>query len=123
MRDQGDPWLRTEQFYKLDRRNPGAERQYRDHVNLVSDLALELTRAANWFRATVRHDLDPAFRLQQGASLVEGGPFEPDGDTTWFRPEYSLAELSAAGGPYVTLDDFMSTRYSRDFHAEPASQE
>lgn len=121
--DQDDPWLRTEQFYKLDRGNPNAERRYHDHVNLLSDLALELTRAVNWFCATVRRDLDPTFRLQQGAVLVEGGPFEPDGDTRWFRPEYSPAELSAAVDPYITLDDFMSNRYARDLHTEPTSQQ
>ncbi len=121
--DQDDPWLRTEQFYKLDRGNPDAERQYHDHINLVSDLALELTRAANWFCATVRQYLDPKFRLQQGAVQVEGGPFEPDGDTRWFRPEYSPAEVSAAAGPYVTLDDFMSNRHARDFRTEPTSQQ
>lgn len=119
--DQDDPWLRTEQFYKLDRGNPDAEMQYHDHINLVSDLALELTRAANWFCATVRRDLDPAFRLQHGAVLVEGGPYEPEGDTRWFRPEYSPAELSTAADPYVTLDDFMSNRHTRDLHAEPTS--
>jgi hypothetical protein len=121
--DQDDPWLRTEQFYKVDRGNPDAERRYHDHVNLLSDLALELTRAVNWFCATVLRDLDPAFRLQQGAALVEGGPFESDGDTRWFRPEYSPEELSAAADPYTTLDDFMSNRYARDFHTEPTSRQ
>ena len=113
--EQEDPWLHTAKFYKLDRSNLDAVEQYERHVNLISDLTLELTRIVNWLCDIVRRDLDPMFRFQQGAVQVEGGPFS-DGDTRWFRPEYSSAELSATTDPYGSLDDFMTTRYTRDLH-------
>jgi hypothetical protein len=119
--EQDDPWLRTAQFYKLNRDNPDASRQYDDHVDLISDLALELTRVVNWFCDTVRRDLDRMFRLQHGAVQVEGGPFPPNGDTSWFLPKYSAAELSDAAGPYVTIDDFMTKRHARDLSFKPDS--
>jgi hypothetical protein len=113
--EQEDPWLRTAQFYKLDRGNLNAVERYEGHINIISDLTLELTRVVNWICDIVRRNIDPAFRFQQGAVQVEGGPYS-DSDTRWFRPEYSLAELSAAADPYGSLEDFMTTRHTRDLH-------
>ena len=116
--DQDDPWFRTAKFYKIGgwSSNRTAEVElYEAHINLLSDLALELTRVVNWLCDFVRREFNPMFRFEQGAIQVEGGPFQ-GADTRWFRPEYSSDDLSRPGGPYGSLEDFKTERFSRDFH-------
>ncbi len=68
--------LRTRKFYKetgvwledAEYRRLAAE--YEFHVDLVFDLLLELTRAANRVCDRVREHLDPAFRVKEGALIV-----------------------------------------------------
>ncbi|RZK01769.1 MAG: hypothetical protein EOO43_23880, partial [Flavobacterium sp.] len=69
----------TEKFYK--RLEDWDEVAYREisnkfdyHVDLVQDLMLELTRAANGLSDSIRRDLSPSFRLTEGVLLVEIGP-------------------------------------------------
>ena len=113
-----DPWLRTVMFYKVGGWRPSSSieaEHYAEHINLLSDLALELTRAVNWLCDSVRREFDPRFRFEQGALQLNGGPYE-DADDRWFRPEYSPEEISRPSGPYESLEDFKIRRFSRDFH-------
>ena len=116
--EQDDPWLRTAQFYKTygshADRTATAE-DYGVHINLLSDLALELTRAANWLCDVVQREFDPMFRFQQGALQLNGGPY-PDADYRWLRPEYSPDDMSSQILPYESLEDFKTRRFSRDYH-------
>jgi hypothetical protein len=79
----------------------------REHADLVFDLTLELTRAANYACAQVRKSVDSRFRLAEGALL-----FSQADD--FMRPEYDKEE---AGDLYPGLDEFRTLRFSRDFHS------
>ena len=50
--------------------------QYDFHVDLVEDLMLELTRAANLIADRVRQHLIRSYRLAKGRLVVEYGPTE-----------------------------------------------
>jgi CHAT domain len=115
--EQEDPWLRTAKFYKLgDWRQRSSEADlWEAHINLLSDLALELTRAVNWLCDFVRREFDPLFRSDEGALQLNGGPYS-DADDKWFRPEYSPDEIARPDGPYESLEDFKTRRFTRDFH-------
>jgi hypothetical protein len=63
--------------------------EYQNHVGLVQDLILEATRYANHIADLVRSELDPDFRIEEGALLVRRvyeyfqiGLLKPE-----FRPE------------------------------------
>lgn len=117
---QDDPWLRTAKFYKIGGWRPSRSDEaelYDAHINLLSDLALELTRVVNWLCDCVRREFNPMFGFEQGVIQISGGPYMDAGDR-WFRPEYSSEEMSSQDAPYETLEDFKSRRFSRDFHAE-----
>lgn len=64
--------LRTREFYKIDEWNPELYhellKQYEYHVDLVDDLMLELTRAANFICDEVRASILRSFRLDDGRS-------------------------------------------------------
>lgn len=105
----------TRKFYQLDNEwNPklyealGAQYQY--HVDLVQDLTLELTRAANLVCDEVRRGLDPAYRMDSGLITVIRGP-DISLQATRLRPQY------AAGGqvrrPYPGLALFEVERQNR----------
>jgi hypothetical protein len=107
----------TEKFYQ----NVGfASRQLRDellaeynrHVGLVENLFVELTRAANYVCDAVRENLDPNFRLEDGALYVFSGP-----DMTFryrrIRVEYRPEER--VDMPYPGLEDFRRVAETRDF--------
>ena len=116
--EQRGPWLRTAPFYKMGGWRPSRDAEvelYNAHINLLSDMALELTRVVNWLCGYVRREFNPMFQFEQGAIQIEGGPFS-DGDVRWFRPEYSFDELSGPSGPYESLESFKMERYARDFH-------
>jgi hypothetical protein len=109
--------LHTEKFYKIDEWNP--ERyaylasKYDFQIDLVEDLALELTRAANYICDLVRRHLDPAFRLSEGVLVLDSGPYM---DLTFhsFRPEYVGEERKST--PYPGLKEFKELRATRDQH-------
>jgi len=86
--------------------------RYEEHVDLIADLVLELTRAANYVCDQVRLDLYSGFRLGEGVALVERGP---DSDLRWhiLRVEYQAGERSDS--PYPGLATFKSIRQSRDY--------
>jgi HNH endonuclease len=113
---QGDQW-QTVKFYKEEGewlpQQEYARRvhRYEFHCDLVTDLTLELTRAANYVCDTVRFHLDPEFRFKEGVLTVQMGPF---GDFRYrtYRPEYRASERTAS--PYPGLKEFRKIRHTRD---------
>lgn len=112
-------WIRVPRWYKGRGFNPKYDedlRDYLEHVNLLTDLAFELTRASDWFCETFRTEIDPSWRLDEGGLTVESGPHQ-DGDTRVRRPQYSEIERNLVPGPYLGLSEFKETgRWLRDVH-------
>lgn len=110
-----DEW-ETEKFYRIDEWNPERYRRladkYHAHVALVEDLALELTRAANYVCDKVRRCLMRSYRINEGVVLIEGGPYM-DLSMKTYRVEYRGAERTDR--PYPGLDAFKAVRFERDF--------
>jgi hypothetical protein len=82
-------------------------------VDLVQDLAYELTRAANYICDMVREHLDRTFRLSQGVLLVRTGMDMNMMEHT-YRLEYRPDERTQC--PYPGLAAFLDLRSSRDIH-------
>lgn len=87
--------------------------QYNFHVDIVSDLMLELTRAANLVCDEIRQHLAHNFRLVEGNVIVQRGP---DTELAWieFVPRYS-PEKAAEPMPYPGLPQFYDDRSTRDW--------
>ncbi|MGY2124000.1 hypothetical protein ACW9HJ_21350 [Nocardia gipuzkoensis] len=111
-------YLRTEKFYKIsewnNERYSALLREYKNHVTLVRDLALEMTRYANWVAAKVRDEIDPMYRFEEGVLTVRS-----DDLLRWqlYRPEFSAAELEQ-GQPYKGPEEFRSDRTNRQLRIE-----
>lgn len=110
--------ITTRKFYQItewdeDRYELLLER-YNFHVDLVEDLMLELTRAANLVCDEIRRSLSHNYRLKEGRLTVMSGPHE---DMSWRESvvEYSAAE-KAAWPPYSGLTSFLTARSGRDWH-------
>lgn len=116
VRRSDDTW-QTEKFYKIDEWNPERYRRLADnfdeHVGLVEDLTLELTRAANYVCDMVRLEFLPSYRLKEGVLLVQAGPYM---DLTYktYRVEYRTDERSDL--PYPGLEKFTEVRFKRDVY-------
>lgn len=109
--------LITRRFYRIEQWNPRPYAklvaQYEFHVDIVSDLMLELTRAANLVCEEVRRHIAHNFRLAEGHVIVQRGP---NTDLRWieFVPRYSPEE-AAAPTPYPGLPQFYEDRNNRDW--------
>lgn len=106
--------LITKKFYQIDEWDPerykSLSNQYKDHVDLVQDLVLELNRAANFVCDRVREAIDPRFRMIEGRAVVESGP------TMEMRFVQLAAEYRGAervDRPYPGIEAFREVRYSR----------
>ncbi|MBY3167389.1 hypothetical protein [Rhizobium laguerreae] len=114
--DEDELW--TRKFYKIpewdDERYHRLLAQYDFHVDLVEDLMLELTRAANFICDEVRGNLLHTYRLKEGRLSVRSGPHE---DLTWRESvvEYRPQER-AIPRPYPGLESFLTGRADRDRH-------
>jgi hypothetical protein len=112
------PFLRTRKFYKSEGWLPqeeydeGADR-YQFHVDLLQDLMLELTRAANYICDRVRQFISPTFRLKEGRVLAQTG-IGPDMREHILVPQYR--DQQRVPQPYPGLQSFLTLRGSRDFH-------
>jgi hypothetical protein len=107
--------LETEKFYKRGGFVDSGEfdlrlQRFHHHVEIVEDLFLELTRAANYICDRVRETISPTFRLKEGVIVVSYGTLT----LTEERPEYHDKERTNA--PYPGLDLFYLTREYRDSH-------
>jgi hypothetical protein len=110
-------FLETCKFYKSDKWLPQEEYgrgldQYEFHVDLLQDLMLELTRAANYVCDLVRQFISPSFRLKEGRVLVQTGPYLNMREYT-LVPQYRGEERVPQ--PYPGLQSFLTLRESRDF--------
>lgn len=109
----GKMW-NTEAFYKSGWNfNHQDVQAYNDHTDLVQDLMLELTRAANYVCDMVRRFVCPTYRFTEGALLVQIGPVSNFQYITC-RPEYRGDERQLH--PYPGLQQFLIDRSSRDYH-------
>lgn len=107
--------LRTEKFYRVAHRDPELYEEisleHSFHVDLVEDLALELTRAANFVCDRVRQYVYPNYRIKEGVVVIKSGPY-------WLfewrkhRPEYREPERTSV--PYPGLEEFKRIRSTRD---------
>ncbi len=113
----GDDDWQTQKFYQIDDWNPDLYaklgRTFDEHVDLISDLALELTRAANYVSDIVRRDLIPNYRMTEGLALIQSGP-HMDLSYKTYRCEYRGDERTLS--PYPGLEAFKEIRIDRDIH-------
>lgn len=115
--EQQGEWFDTEKFYR--RGQPGSEaeqrlsREFDFHVDLVFDLTVELTRAANYVCDKVRETLDPAFRLEEGTIVAQSGP---DMMLNFKRHRVAYHGDERTDQPYPGLEEFKVIRKHRDCH-------
>ena len=125
-RKRGDYEWETDKFYRIDEWNPERYRaladEFEEHVDLVEDLILELTRAANYVCDAVRNDLMRSYRVKEGVLLIVGGPYM-DFSFKTYRVEYRGSERIDI--PYPGLETYKSLRFERDlfFGAKPSAQQ
>lgn len=110
--------LFTRKFYQIEDWDPPLyarlSAQYDFHVDLVSDLMVELTRAGNLVCDEVRRHISHSYRLVEGNLVVMRGP---DMNLQWvqFAPRYSPEE-AAKDLPYPGLEQFYDERGARDWN-------
>lgn len=113
----------TEKFYKIGEWNEEKYKRllkiYEFHVDLVMDLMMELTRAANYVCDKIREYIDHTFRLKEGVILVGSGPYlvksGPHMGMSYrtHRLEYRGDERKDI--PYPGLELFKKIRSERDY--------
>lgn len=86
-------------------------RQFEFHVDLVEDLMLELTRAANFVCDRVREFLDPTFRIDEGLVMAQSGPYVID---EWHLHRVRYRGDERVAEPYPGLARFKVERKERD---------
>jgi HNH endonuclease len=110
--------LVTRRFYQIEEWNEELYhkllRQFEFHVDLVSDLMLELSRAGNLICDRVRQHLKRGYRLGEGRLMVQSGPHA---NLTFhdFVVQY-CPEDRARDFPYPGLQAFLTAREQRDRH-------
>jgi hypothetical protein len=106
----------TKKFYKIDEWNEERYfrlgREYDCHVALILDYAYELTRAANYVCDSIRLELLPNFRLEEGALLVTRG-MDMNLRYHTYRPEYRAVDFPDL---YLDEEDFNRRRLTRDVY-------
>lgn len=103
-------------FYKIrvwdPKRYNRLLRQYGYHLQMIVDLTLELTRAANYVCDKAREYIVPWFRLKEGALVAEPGLcLSASGRTS---PQYRDKERASI--PYPGLRTFEINRRTRDVY-------
>lgn len=109
--------VRTEKFYKseyhFDRKvYDGLLAEYEYHIDLITDLVLELTRAANYLIEKIRKYISPSYREEEGKLLITYGP-DMDFRFVNYKVEYNFEEKGRKY-PYIGLREFMEERIERD---------
>lgn len=115
--DKKDPWYNTEKFYK--RLREWDEKKYNEllnkfefHVDLVQDLACELTRTANYLCDLIRKYISSAFRIKEGVLLIVTGP---DMSFSWTTVRLEFKKSDQDFIKYPGLKKFMETRQERGY--------
>lgn len=107
----------TEKFYKLDRWDPELNellyKEFMFHVDLVMDLTVELTRAANYVCDNVRRYLLSDFWMKEGILVISSGPYM---DFTIRTHKVRYIGDQRNGMPYKGLEYFKKERANRDFN-------
>lgn len=117
MGDKNDLWYNTEKFYKrLQRWDDEAynklSKQCDFHVDLVQDLACELTRTANYLCDQIRKYLSSSFRIKEGVLLIVTGP---DMNFSWTTVRLEFKTNDQTFVKYPGLEKFMETRRERGY--------
>jgi hypothetical protein len=116
----GEKYVRTRKLYKINEWNEELYaklvKQYDEHRNLLSDFALELTRAANYICDLMRKHVYRGFRIKEGLLVAQTG-ICMDGVDRTARVAYSAEERS--GFPYPGREKFMTVRCERDVSYGP----
>lgn len=109
--------LQTKKFYKTEPYDAPLYDQllakFWEHVELLEDLILELTRAANYVCENVRGHLMRSYRMKEGLLVARTG-ISPDGNEHMLIPQYRNEERTSK--PYPGIEQFStSVRFRRDF--------
>jgi len=116
----GENYVRTRKFYKIDKWDEKLYtklgKQYDEHCSLLSDLAVELTRAANYICDLMRKHVYRNFRVKEGLLIIQAGTWI-DGVDRSLRVAYRPEERT--GFPYPGREKFMTVRCERDFYYGP----
>jgi hypothetical protein len=83
--------------------------KYDFHVELMQDLLLELTRAANYVCDNIRENIFEGFRIEDGELLISSNDFFKSSS---YKTEYRGEERNSF--PYPGLREFMIKRRDRD---------
>lgn len=115
--DRGEG-LETEKFYKkLDRWDPELNnklhKEYIFHIDLIMDLTVELTRAANYVCDQIRRYILSDFRLKEGLLVFTTGPFM---DMSFKTYKVRYIGDQRTGIPYNNLNQFKKERQNRDYN-------
>lgn len=110
------PWYNTEKFYRRlekwdQKENYRLTQKFDYHVDLVSDLMCELTRAGNYLCDQIRKFISSSFRIKEGLLLVTSGPNIDMGYET-YRLEYKSKDECK----YPGLKKFMEIREQRSLY-------
>jgi hypothetical protein len=114
--DSDELW--TKKFHHINEWNPERYHHllhlFEHHLDLVQDLTLEFTRAANLVCDEVRTHLIASYRIREGRLSIMSGPHE---DLSWKEVvvEYDREERAAVP-PYPGLEAFLTARTKRDMY-------
>lgn len=100
-------WLEDDKYFRL-------VNEYEFHTNIIRDLTLELTRAANLICDLVRRHLSPSYHLQKGRLAVDLG-MGTDLSHAKFVPQYVGNERTNL---YPGFEIFLKVRFNRDYAFE-----
>jgi hypothetical protein len=105
----------TARFYKIDNWNPDQYfkllTEYKEHVRLLEDLALEATRYCNYIASLIRKEIDPSYRFDEGLLLIQA-PTEML-QYVLLRPQFRSSDFDD-GEPYKDLETFKIERSRRE---------
>lgn len=108
--------LMTDRFYDISDWNEelyqSLQREFQFHVDLVQDLVVEMTRAANYICDQVRQFIMSDFRLSEGVLYFTTGP---DRGMVFRDIKVSYSPEIKSGIPFETLEKFKIDRGNRDF--------
>jgi len=110
---------RAREYIPDHKRDLLTQEHYQDSVaeaqwirDLFGDLALELTRAANWVLDEIRLSVDPQYQSDLGVLIVER---EEGLGSSYYRPRYEPAQIAGADLPFRGLREFLVDRSGRDY--------